>query len=200
MRSAPALGTFVARTFLWLPPCFAAWYLLAPFHSAVAAGFARFFVALFNAALVAATEQEQHALVFVTKLQVQQAPGQAGVLAVEVNPLIYTYGLALFVALMLAARARWWKLLAGAAILLPFQGWGIGFDFLAQVGAKLGPELATQAGLLGAREAIALAYQMGNLVFPTLIPVALFVAFSRPYIEGLVPAGSRRPTGRPDAA
>ena len=123
----------------------------------------------------------------------EQATGQPGVLAVEVNPLIYSYGLALFLALMLAARARWWKVLAGVAILFPFQGWGIGFDFLAQVGAKLGPEVAAQAGLLGAREAIALAYQAGNLLFASLVPVALFVAFSRPYIEGLVPARTPPP-------
>jgi hypothetical protein len=184
----PALGRFLLRVLLLLPLCFAAWYFTAPYHSTVAAGFARFFVALFNAALISATEQQANELVFVTKLQVQQAPGQVGVLAIEVNPLIYSYGLALFLALMLAARARWWKLLAGAAILFPFQGWGIGFDFLAQLGAKMGPEVAAQAGLLGAREAIALAYQVGNLVFPSLVPVALFVAFSRPFIETLVPA------------
>jgi hypothetical protein len=193
------LGRFVLRVFLWLPPCFAAWYFTAPYHSAVAAGFARFFVALFNATLISATEQQAIDLVFVTRLQVQQAPGQLGVLAVEVNPLVYSYGLALFLALMLAARTRWWKVLAGAAILFPFQGWGIGFDFLAQLGAKLGPEVAAQAGLLGAREAIALAYQVGNLVFPSLVPVAVFVAFSRAYIEGLVPAGIGSAGVRPEA-
>lgn len=194
--STPPLGRFVLRVFLWLPLGFAAWYLAAPYHSAVAAGFARFFVALFNAALISATEQQATDLVFVTRLQVQQAPGQTGVIAIEVNPLIYTYGLAFFLALMLAARARWWKILAGAAILLPFQGWGIGFDFLAQIGAKLGPEVAAQAGLLGSREAIALAYQVGNLVFPSLVPVALFVAFARPYIESLA-AARMAPAGRP---
>lgn len=187
--STAALGRFVLRVFLWLPPCFAAWYLTAPYHSAVAAGFARFVIALFNAALISATEQPSIDLVFVTRLQAQQAPGPVGVIAIEVNPLLYTYGLALFLALMLAARARWWKVLAGVAILFPFQGWGIGFDFLAHVGAKLGPEVAARAGLLGAREAIALAYQVGNLVFPSLVPVALFVAFNRPYIQGL--AGAR---------
>lgn len=187
--STAALGRFVLRVFLWLPPCFAAWYFTAPYHSTVAAGFARFFVALFNAALISATEYPATGLVFVTRLQVEQAPGRLGVLAIEVNPLIYSYGLALFLALMLAARARWWKVLAGAAILFPFQGWGIGFDFLAQLGAKMGPAVAAQAGLLASREAIALAYQVGNLVFPSLVPVALFVAFSRPYVDSLVPAG-----------
>ena len=186
--STAVLGRFVLRVFLWLPPCFAAWYFIAPYHSAVAAGFARFYVALFNAALISATEQQAIYLVFVTRLQVQQGAGQVGVMAIEVNPLLYTYGLALFLALMLAARARWWKVLAGVAILFPFQGWGIGFDFLAHVGAKLGPEVAARAGLLGSREAIALAYQVGNLVFPSLVPVALFVAFNRPYIRSLAAA------------
>ena len=182
-RAPPALGAFVLRVFLWLPPCFAAWYLGAHAHTEVAAGFARFFIALFNGLLVSATENGAE-LVFVTTLEVQQA-GQAGRLTVEVNALSYTYGLALFLALMLAARARWWHVLAGAAILLPFQGWGIAFDFLAQVGAKMGPAIAAQAGLLQAREAIALAYQLGNLLFPSLAPVMVWVAFERPFIETL---------------
>ena len=185
MKPAPvALGNFVMRVFLWLPPCFALWYLGAHVHTEVAAGFARLFVAFFNGLLVTATENRTVELVFVTTLEVRQA-GASGVLTVEVNPLIYTYGLALLLALMLAARARWWHLVAGAAILLPFQGWGIAFDFLAQVGAKMGPEIAAQAGLTGAREAIALAYQLGNLLFPSLVPVIVWVALERPFIEAL---------------
>ena len=191
MRGAPTLGAFVLRAFLWLPPCFAAWYLCAELHTAVAARFARLFVAFVDARLMAAVEQPGHDLVFVTPIQVSTAAGQAGVLAVEVNPLIYTYGLALFVAVALAARLRWWKVLAGAAILLPFQGWGIAFDFLAHVAAKLGPEIAAQAGLLRAREFVALSYQLGNLVFPSLVPVALFVAFGWSYVESLGTAAAR---------
>ena len=184
MTGAPlALGPFILRVFLWLPPCFAAWYLGAPFHTELAAGFARFFVALFNGLLVSATENGTD-LVFVTTLKVDQA-GKAGVLTVDVNPLIYTYGLALFVALMLATRARLWRIAVGVAILLPFQGWGIGFDFLAQVGAKLGPDIAAQAGLLGVREAIALAYQLGTLLFPSLVPVMVWIALRREFIEAL---------------
>ena len=198
MKRAPlTLGTFVLRVFLWLPPSFAAWYLAAHVHTEIAAGFARFFIALFNGLLVSATENRTE-LVFVTTLKMDQA-GKAGVLTVDVNPLIYTYGLALFLALMLAARARPWRIVAGAAILLPFQGWGIAFDFLAQVGAKLGPEIAAQAGLLGAREAIALAYQAGNLIFPSLVPVVTWVALERPFVESLrlrpLPSASPAPEG-----
>lgn len=182
-RATAPLGAFVTRVFLWLPVTFAAWYFAASVHTGIVAGFARFFVALFNGLLVSATENRSE-LVFVTTLAAAQG-GQAGVLTVEVNPLLYTYGLALFLALMLASGARWWRILAGAAILLPFQGWGVGFDFLAQVGAKMGPEVAAQAGLLQAREAIALCYQVGNLLFPSLVPVMVWIALQGPFIEAL---------------
>ena len=86
---------------------------------------------------------------------------------------------------MLAARAKFWKILLGAAALLPFQSWGIAFDFLVQVGIRLGPEIAAQAGLFGwRREAIALGYQIGSLILPSLMPVVLWAICSRRFIEG----------------
>ncbi len=127
-----------------------------------------------------------------TTLQVNPAAGQIGVLVPEVNPLVYTYGLAFFLALMLAARARWWTIPAGMALLLPFQGWGIAFDLLAQVGIKLGPAVAAQAGLGGWRvEAIAIGYQIGTLILPSLVPVVLWVTFKRPFIAGCCRRGAR---------
>ena len=62
-------------------------------------------------------------------------------------------------------------MLAGVGLLVLVQGWGIAFDFLAHVGIKLGPVVSMQAGLAGWRaEFIALAYQMGALIFPSLVP------------------------------
>ncbi len=191
--SAPSLGKFVLHTFLWLPPCFAAWYFTAQYHAAIAGKLARLIVEQLRSGLVSAVERQGLDLVFVTTLKVHPAPGQTAVLLPEVNPLLYTYGLALFVALMLAARARWWTILAGAAALLPFQSWGIAFDFLAQVAVRLGPEVATQAGLLGwRREAIALGYQVGSLILPTLVPVVLWALLNRTFIESALP-GRRAP-------
>ena len=191
-ESVPSLGHFVLRTLLWLPPCLAAWYFGARIHAAIAGVLARVLVSLFAPGIVSGIEQPGVDLVFVTSLEVQSAPGQVGLLVPEVNPLLYTFGVAFFVALMFAARAPWWKILAGAALLLPFQGWGIAFDFLAQVGIKLGPGIAAQAGLSGWRtEAIALGYQIGALILPSLVPVVLWALFSREFIESL-----RRPDGR----
>ena len=191
--TAPSLGKFVLRTLLWLPPCFAAWYFGAQYHAAIAGGLARLLVNQLTTRIVSALEQSRFDLVFVTTLEVHPAPGQSALLLPEVNPLLYTYGLALFLALMLATRAKWWKIAVGAAVLLPFQSWGIAFDFLAQVGIKLGPEVAAQAGLLGWRsELIALGYQTGSLIFPSLVPVVLWAVSSRVFIEGVVSGRSAR--------
>jgi len=47
-------------------------------------------------------------------------------------------------------------------------------------------KVAAQAGLIGWRaEFIALAYQLGTLMFPVLAPVALWVAFDPPLLGRL---------------
>jgi hypothetical protein len=185
--SRPRIGALVLRTALWLAPCFAAWYLTARFHGIAAGEAARALVLALKPGLVSALERQGSDLVFVTTLLVHPTQGETGVLVTEVNPLLYTYGLPLFVALMLAARASGWKIVAGAALLLPFQGWGIAFDFLAQVGIRAGREVSVQAGLAGwPSEAIALAYQVGSLLFPALVPVFLWGAFNRPLIAAYV--------------
>lgn len=189
---SPTLASFVLRTLLWLPVCLAAWYLGAKLHSAIVGGLSTVLLNLLRSGIVSGFEQAGQNLEFVTTLEVNAAPGQVGVLVPEVNPLLYTYGLAFFLALMLAARARWGAILAGAALLLPFQSWGIAFDFLVQVGIKLGPGVAAQAGVAGWRaEAIALGYQIGTLILPSLVPVALWAAFNRPFIQGLLRPPSR---------
>ena len=185
-RYAPTMGSLALRTFLWLPPCFVAWHFAAPFLGSAAARVAVALVNLFRPHLVTALEQQGSALAFVTSLEVYPQPGVTGVLVLEVNHLVYVAGLPLFLALMLASRARWWKLLLGAVLLLPFQAWGMAFDFLAQL-VKGGPELAGRAGIVAWRaEGIALSYQLGSLIFPALAPVALWMAFNRPLVADLV--------------
>lgn len=185
---AASLGTFVLRTLLCLPLCFAAWYFSARHYSALVGWLAYQLVDLLTPGIVSGLEQSSGLdLAFVTTIEMQAEPGQIAVLVLEVNPLLYTYGLAFFVALMLAARTNWWKILAGALVLIPFQSWGIAFDFLVQVGVKLGPEISVQAGITGwSTEATALGYQIGKLIFPSLIPVVIWAVFSPQFIGGLL--------------
>ena len=183
----PSVGAFVWRTLLWLPACFALWYFTAPYHASLAGGFAHVWLALLTPGIVETVERTGSSLAFVTTLRVHPAPGQEAVLVPEVGALTYTYGLALLLALMLAARARVVKILAAAALLLPFQGWGIAFDFLAQVGIGLGPDVSASAGLANwRRELIALGYQLGSVILPSLAPVLVWGFLCRSFIEGLV--------------
>ena len=124
------LGRFVLRVFLWLPACLAAWYYSATQHAAIAGWLARIFIDQFKSGIVTALERSGVDLVFVTSIKVHPAPGQTALLLPEVNPLVYTYGLAFMAALMLGARAKWWKIVICIVALLPFQAWGIAFDFL----------------------------------------------------------------------
>lgn len=191
------LGGFVLRTFAWLPICLAAWYAVAPYHAALAGAASRVFIDAIAPNVVTGIEREGGDLDFVTRIVIHPEPDTTGVVVPEVNALVYTYGLAFFVALMLASRARWWMLLVGAIALLPFQAWGIAFDFLVKVGVRLGPEISAQAGLAGGiREALALGYQLGSLIFPTVVPVVLWIAFNRPFLERVLASARERRLSR----
>ena len=178
---------FALRALAWLAPCFALWYLIAPWYDRPAAWLARMLIDAWHDGLVDALEIQPHLVTFVTSLDVH-AQGGVGRLLLEVNPLLYGFGAPLLAALLLASRAPWTKLLLGLAALLPFQAWGIAFDFLAQI-VRTGAGVSAQAGLLGWRtEFVALAYQVGSLIFPALAPVALWVAFNRPLFGALIGA------------
>ena len=118
------LRGFILRALLWLPLCFAAWYGLAAIHAGVIGSLSRGAIDLFRPGLVTGLEQAGRELVFVTRILVHPAPGQSALVLPEVNPLLYTYGLAFFAALMLAARAKLWKLAVGVLLLLQAAGVG----------------------------------------------------------------------------
>jgi hypothetical protein len=178
---------FALRTLAWLVPCFAAWYALAPWHARPIAWLGARGVDLFTRVSVSSTEFHGALVTFVTTMQVQVAPTQAGVLAPEVNVLVYTYGAAVLAALMLASRAPLARLVAGLLLLAPFQAWGVAFEVIAELALRTAPEVAAQAGIEGwRREAAALAYQLGSLIFPALVPVMAWAVLQRTYVEALV--------------
>jgi hypothetical protein len=185
----PRLGSFIARTFLWLPACFAAWYFTAPAHAAIAGWLARVGLWLFREGLVEKVERGGYQLSFVTSVEIMQA-GQRGVLVAEVNSLLYSYGLPLLAALALASRMPWRRALGALALVMPFAAWGVMFDALVQVIAQ-GQAVFGTAGLGGWRsEAVALGYQLGTLLLPALAPVALWAATNRPFIADMLQLGN----------
>jgi len=166
------------RALLWLPLCLAAWYFAAAAIGWLPARLAAPVISM-AAGKVTQVEPGQRMVAYTVKVEGPYRPGGSAEaeVRVEVHAATYTFGVAVFAALALAARG--WRHPArfalGLAILLPLPAFGIAFDALRQLGAS--PELNTLLGWKGGtREAIALGYQVGSLLLPTLAPVIAWLA------------------------
>lgn len=109
-------------------------------------------------------------------------------LSPEVNYRSFGYGLALFYALMVASRPRHmgWKLLLGSCLLLPSQVVSMCFRWLRDALLVSGPEVLVQTGLpRWALEVIAYGYQFGFLMLTPLVPVLLWLALDRRFVQQL---------------
>lgn len=174
---------FALRTFAWLPICFAAWSLAAPFQAEACGWLARGIIGLVAPGAVASFERTGTDLAFITTAEIALADGRMGALVPEVNALLYLYGLPLFAALVLASRAPLRQLALGALALLPVQAFGIAMGCLVQL-VMQGAAAAGSAGLLGWRaEAVGLAYQLSSLILPGAAPLLLWCAWNRAFIR-----------------
>src|SRR5258708_19984009 len=98
------LTRFVAAAVAWLPVTFGAWYLLAPILLWPVRLFVQLVARFGFGDLVRAIDAGGSALTFLTTLK----PGEgvaAGVVSVDVNMLVYAFGMPLFAALTLPPRA-----------------------------------------------------------------------------------------------
>jgi hypothetical protein len=181
------LVRFVLVVLAWLPLAFGAWYVLAPIllwpAQLLVTAIARF---VFGD-LVSNVEVHGSLISFVTTLKPGRADA-AGIVSVDVNMLLYAFGLPLFVALTLAAReGAWWRtLLIGYAAMLPFIAWGVVADFLKNVAITSSPLVASQTGFSALeRDMIAFAYQFGSLILPAVVPAVAWVLTHRAFLERL---------------
>lgn len=177
-----SVGGFFARTLVLFVLALAGWYLARDWVVLPAAWIAEHLMQLAFPAWVRGTERAGDALTLLTRLAMVAPDGRVGEIALDVRMLKYCYGMPLLAALVIASwpRGWWWKLLLGLAVLVPFQAWGICAEWLLQVALYSGPAPARQAGfgpvsanLIGA------GYQLGFLMFPTLAPVLVWLAFDR---------------------
>jgi hypothetical protein len=187
------LGRFVVKVLAWLPAAFVVWYFGAPLllwpvrlllDAATRAGLPD---------IVTAVEQGAAIFTFATSLKPGDAAGGAARVTVDVDGLLYSFGMPLYAALVLAAREpRWPRTLAlGYAAQLPFVAWGVLADFLRNVAFAAGPLVASQAGFVAwQREAIAFAYQFGSLILPTVVPAVAWVLSHRAFLERLRAPGT----------
>ena len=185
-----SLPRFVLRVVAWLPLTFAVWYLAAPLLAWPVALLAELIVrSTFD--WVKSVEQMGPLITFVTSLRPDQGANPAGVkavLSVESNVLLFSFGLPMLAALILAAQEphRVWMLLIGYAVLLPFQTFSVVADFLKNAAFLAGPAVASQTNFdAWQREVIAFCYQFGTLILPTVAPVIVWVLMHRRFLERL---------------
>ncbi len=113
-----------------------------------------------------------------------------GYLEPTVHPLLYGYSLPLFFGLCLATPQeegrRWGQLMLGCLAIWLAQAFGIAADALKVLALSAGPEAAAAVQEVGLNvDVIALCYQFGYLILPTVVPAALWLALNRPFIEAL---------------
>ena len=184
-----SLGRFVLRVAAWLPLAFLVWYVAGPLLIWPIGLLTEGVLKLGFADLVAGVQQEGHLLTIVSTLKPALTTTQdlkSGVLTVDLNPLLYSFGLPMLVALILAARQphALRRLALGYVVLAPFVTWGLVAEFLKQLVFDTGLAVATQTGFDALqREAIVFAYQFGSLILPTVAPAVFWVLTHRAFLE-----------------
>jgi hypothetical protein len=182
------LPRFIVVVLAWLPATFAVWYFAAPVLLWPAKLTAEAVVRTQFADLVRTVEQHGAIFTFATTLQPGQAAMNAARVTVDVNGLLYSFGLPMYAALVLAAREpRWVRNLAiGYAAIVPVVAWGAIADMLKNVAITSGPLVASQTGFSALqREMIAFAFQFGSLILPTVVPAVTWVLTHRALLERL---------------
>lgn len=168
------LGLF-GRALLLLPVFLGAWALAAGVLAQVA-GHAAVFVLDAGAHSVNSLVVNGRSLVFEFAVE---SGGRGALAEVEVNSALYTFGITLFLALSFAVpeSRRAWRIAAGSAVLLLLPAWGVAFDALRQLAftAQLQPLLGWGDAT---RSAVALGFQVGSLLLPTLAPVVLWLVLN----------------------
>jgi hypothetical protein len=192
-RGGNPLGRLIATVLVWLPLTFAVWYVAAPVLLWPAALLAEAIARTAFADLVRSVDWHGATLTFATTLK----PGGAqagGIITVDIDLLLYSFGLPLFAALTLAAREERWprRMLIGYLAILPFVAWGALAELLKVLAISSGPQVASQTGFVAwQREVIAFAYQFGTLILPAVVPAVTWVLTHRRYLERLRAATAR---------
>ncbi len=180
------LRRLVVRLLLWLPTVFLAWYLLAEYIIVPVGWFTSWILAVIAPGKLEMVSTSGRLLALESNLRLQAPDGQMGYLLLEINPLVYCWSLPLLLSLTLAVshREKVFRRILGAYLgLLPFQAWGVAFDFLRRTTLHYGPGISAQMGFspLG-HEIIVYGYQFGSLMLPVISASSLWILMHRRFI------------------
>lgn len=187
---------FLLRVLLWLPLCFVVWYYLAPALLLPVVALTEFALTNLLPQAISGLDPVGNQIEVITAFSPKDQPG--GLLAFEINPLLYSYSLPLLSGLILAVpeamNEKWSKIAIGLLLLVPVQAWGLSFEILKfmvlQMPAEFSDQIFTSQT---AREGVAMGYQFGYLIMPAVAPLVIWVALYNRFVTTLVPSiGSRK--------
>lgn len=195
MPASGPLAPLLGRILLWLPVTFAIWYLTAAWHLAPVAWLAHHLLQFWLPEAVADLGLRQTELLLITRFgevggQLAANPPPGENLGFLTNPLSYSYSLPLFAALALATPlpGRWRRLAFGLGVLLLIE---LASMLATQIKTLVfdtgGAFVAQQQWSAPARDAVALAYQLGSLLLPMVMPLVVWMAGHGSYLARLNP-------------
>lgn len=194
MKRFASLGIFFAGAIAWFLALTLLWLQVSAWTSYPVAGIAHVVLEYGAKDWVRKVHKAPGKLEAETRVVIsvsgQGQEGRRAELVVEVDPSHYAYGLALFLALLFASRSKRLisKALAGYFILLLPQTFSLVSEILRQIMVASGDPAAL--GIAAWQmEAIALGYQFGSLLLPTLAPAALWLWFEREYFAAVIVGG-----------
>lgn len=192
---ARSLGSFLFLVAACLVLTFFVWWLATPILAWPVAVLSQLVTRLGFSDMVQSVEQNSEMITFVTTLKpvgAAIAAGTKAVLEVKSNTRLFSFGLPLLAALILAAREPHplRKLAIGYAVLVPLQTFSVIADFLHNLIAE--PGIASQLGFNALqRELLTFSYQFGTLILPTVAPAIVWGLMHRRFLESF--AGMSRP-------
>ncbi len=194
MLSNP-LFVFICKVFFWLPICYWGWYSLAEFTTLLVVNITEPCLLFFFPKLIASIDQVGYLVEVVANVTVaaQNVPsGSVAELPIPVNPLIYSYGLPLALALILASPFNFVStlrnILISLLVFLLIQVWGISFEATKVLFLQTPVELIGNTHLSSWQvDIIALGYQLGVLILPAVTPVVIWALSYREFIVRLIP-------------
>lgn len=196
------LFSFVVKVFLCLPLCYWGWYSLAELATAIVVYWAEPLLQTLFPTLISGIQQTAFRVEVIAEVTAaaQNVPqGAVAELPIPVNPLIYSYGLPLALALILASPLNFAKtsrnIIISILVFLLIQIWGVSFEALKVLFLQTPPELIGNIKLPGWQlDIIALGYQLGVLILPAVTPVIIWVWYYRDFIAQLTPSLRRKIT------
>jgi hypothetical protein len=185
------LSELLILALLWMIFGFMLWYYLSAFHGVPVRLLAEGILSrVLGPEFVDIIPNPDHHYLFQvrTNIPFQFPDGSREALGFIINPLIFGFGLPLLFGLVMASNSplsrKLLVLVLGWFCVMLIQVWGVVWQTLKMLAFNFGPDahqVVVDAGI--SEELIALCYQLGVLILPSLTPVILWVLANWKLVE-----------------